>query len=455
MSAGARAQDIRGAVALLVIWTGAVAYAHWDMWSIDMSALYMAGRFAALGEWTQVYNAPPDFFSKEIPDRWAAELTALGFEGEFPVPYVYPPLWALLLAPFAGATDPMTFFNITRIPMLAAYSGSIFVAWRLMQPAGVRAVYFVIVGILISSITVPFLFSASLNQPQFLVIFLILLAFERYAAGKPATAGAILGLAAALKVSPIFLVLIFLADRNWRATATCFGTAGGIAALSFLVAGPDLHWAFLDKVREVDGLVPLIGFNMNYETFMYDFFVPLQDYDISRNKLLGIDTPAVTAAGKVAMILALAAALYWTRTLPREVRLRVRVIAVYTISVWFGPLAWMHYYTLPLLLAPGLVGVWSLRHVTLMTGLLTIGFSKPLMMWLVNYSLDRGAYTLFYPQHTALFPLAFFVIALIVWSARRGQTPTGSTVPSPTLDTLSFGTAPSLPQPAPLKHQSD
>ncbi len=120
MSDGVRQSDIRGAALLLAGWTVSVVYAYWNVWSIDMSAVYMAARFAALGEWAQVYNAPPDFFSKDIPERWASELSALGHAGEFPVPYVYPPLWAILLSPVAGNSDPMVFFNLTRIVTTAA-----------------------------------------------------------------------------------------------------------------------------------------------------------------------------------------------------------------------------------------------------------------------------------------------------------------------------------------------
>ena len=196
-------QDLRAAVIILAVWTAAVSVAYWNAWSLDMSALYMAARFFALGELGEFYNAPPDFFGQDLPDRWAAEMAAFGHAEETAKPYVYPPIWAALLSPLAGAVDPMTFFNVTRVPLIGAYAGSMFLAWRLMRPQGFRAPYFMLVSILIASLTIPFLFSASLNQPQLLVVFLILLAFERYAAGRDIAAGAVLGLAAAIKLSPV------------------------------------------------------------------------------------------------------------------------------------------------------------------------------------------------------------------------------------------------------------
>ena len=221
-----------------------------------------------------------------------------------------------------------------------------------------------------------------------------------------------------MKVSPVLLCLIFVADRQWRAVAACLCTAAGIAVLSLLVAGWELHTTFLSRGAQIEGLVPLLGFNMTFETMMHDFVVPFQQYENTTNPVLGVDTPWVSALSKALMIAAIWGAFRVTRGLEAAARLRVRLILVYLAVVWFGPLAWMHYYTLPLLLAPGLVGLWPLPRVALITGAMTVGFSKPLMVGVVNRTLDAGDYTSFFAQHTALFPLLAFVVMLVIWSAR-------------------------------------
>ena len=184
-----------------------------------------------------------------------------------------------------------------------------------------------------------------------------------------------------------------------------------------------LHWEYLARLREVDGLVPLVGFNMSFETLMYDFFVPFMPYEISESSRIGVDVPAVTLAGKIGMVLALAGVLFATRRLERSVRLRVRLILVYTISVWFGPIAWLHYYTLPLLLAPGLVGLWPLRRVALVTVCLTVAMSEVVMVGLLEHANRTDSFFAFFPQHVAFFPLAAVILALVLWSARQRRQP--------------------------------
>ncbi len=420
MGAFLKRHDIAIAVTLVAVWTAAQIVNLWGSWSVDMSAIYMAGHFAWLGEDAWIYGAPPDFFSKLVPERWTEVLIGFGLKEEFAVPFVYPPIWAFLVAPMAGTMDPITFFDITRVVTTGAFGASILVAWRLMRPAGISATAFCVVSIVIASLTVPYLFSVSLNQPQFLVVLLILLAFERYQAGKPLLAGILLGVVAAMKISPVLLCLIFVADRQWRAVAACGLTAAGIAALSLAVAGWDLHMTFLERATQIEGLVPLIGFNMTFETMMYDFFVPMEHYENTASRVLGQDTPWVSALSKMLLIAAIWGTFRVTRGVEETARLKVRLILLYLAVVWFGPLAWMHYYTLPLLLAPGLIGIWTVRQVALITGAMTLGFMKPVMLGVMDWTLDAGDYQIFYAQHTALFPLLAFAGMLVIWSARQG-----------------------------------
>jgi uncharacterized membrane protein len=73
----------------------------------------------------------------------------------------------------------------------------------------VSPVLFAGFAVLFVETTIPAAAALSLGQPQLLVIFLILLGFERYIAGRDTTAGVLLGLAAAIKVTPIILAVFF------------------------------------------------------------------------------------------------------------------------------------------------------------------------------------------------------------------------------------------------------
>jgi alpha-1,2-mannosyltransferase len=71
--------------------------------------------------------------------------------------------------------------------------------------------------------------------------------------GRDGWAGALLGLAIALKLYPALLIAPLLVQRRWRCIAVALATAAGVFALSFALVGWDQGYYFLTKVLpEVD-----------------------------------------------------------------------------------------------------------------------------------------------------------------------------------------------------------
>lgn len=371
------------ALALLIVgmWVCISVFRHWGEWNVDMSAIYMAARFIFLGEFGQIYAAPEGFFGTDIPDRWLDELNTLGFENEVAVPYVYPPLWAYLLSPFAGRVDPIVFFDITRLVLTACFGGAILAAWKLMRPQYLSMAIFSAISVAIAEATIPAQFALMLNQPQIFVVLLVILAFERYLARCFVTAGILLGVAAAIKITPIMLCLLFLLDRNWRAASTCMITAAFLAMISLLTFGLEPHLSFLGLLSQIDSLVPMIGLNTNLEIFLHQLAVPiearLQDFGSS---VAGKNILWITLVNNAALVLALAISVTSTAKLPAEDRIRVRLFLFAIVFVVFGPLAWAHYYVLPLLLLPGLWGIFTLGQTGALVSLMVAIFSLPMTL---------------------------------------------------------------------------
>jgi hypothetical protein len=67
--------------------------------------------------------------------------------------------------------------------------------------------------------------------------------------GKPAGTGAAIALAAALKVTPGFLIVWLVARRAWGGIAAFALVFGALALVSIVVAGPANTFAYLDVVR--------------------------------------------------------------------------------------------------------------------------------------------------------------------------------------------------------------
>lgn len=405
------------AFAILLVWTAIVTFRYWNDWSIDMSAIFMAGHFAAEGQHHLIFGEVEHLFAKDLPDEWGQTLNAFGFPAYDPIHFVYPPIWAYLVAPLAGLTEPMQFFNLTRPFVIASFAGSVVLAWRIMKPTGVTLTLWSLIAIVVAETTAPWTVAVDLNQPQLIIIFLLLLAFERYMAGKDITAGAILGLVAAIKITPILLCAIFLFDRRYRAIIAAGFVSGGIGLLSLLVAGWDMHMVFLARVSQIELLVPLVGLNFTFETVMNDFVVAFIQCEYCANRLQGMNVEWVAMLSNLIMPGALFATLWFTRRMTFEDRTKLRLLLVPLVTMFFSPLAWMHYYTLPVLLFPGLVSLYPMRAV-LYAGLpFWAGFSLILMETRLDSAIANQNWQAFYPQHTALLSLVALV-ALIAFSKR-------------------------------------
>ncbi|WP_413721005.1 glycosyltransferase family 87 protein [Silicimonas sp. MF1-12-2] len=402
-----QSRDMAGAILLLVAWASWTVWRYWDSYAIDMAAIYIAGHFAWIGDTPMLYGGNAKSFAIANDPAWRGVLESHGITGHSGSHYVYPPLWAFAVAPFTGTFDPISFFNGARVLLVASLAASILIAWRLMRTP-VSPVLFAGFAVLFVETTIPAAAALSLGQPQLLVIFLILLGFERYIAGRDTTAGVLLGLAAAIKVTPIILAVIFLADRRWRAAGATALTAASAAAISLAVAGVEPHAAFLRGVSWMESLMPIVGLNLTFETAAHDFFVPFLPCDPCSDPRMGLDTAWVSQFSRAILVVSVGFSIWITASMPFDDRARVRLLLISVASLFFGPLAWMHYYTLPLLIFLALSPNFGWRWATLASIPVWLGFSH---LWMGKLLTEAKAFPFetFYPQHTALLSLAAIV----------------------------------------------
>jgi hypothetical protein len=108
----------------------------------------------------------------------------------------------------------------------------------------------------------PLLYSARLGNISHLLLFPLVLALSRLAAGREAAAGATLAAVALIK-PPLFLFLpYFLVRRRWPALAVMGMTTAAVCAVSILWLGIDLHRTWLrDYVIEF-GARPIAAYNV-------------------------------------------------------------------------------------------------------------------------------------------------------------------------------------------------
>lgn len=354
-------------LAILGAWV-VMAFLAWrGEWPNDLAALWFAAHFLAEGRPDLVYAAPPLFFGSTAPE-WQPYLDQLGAPGTAAAfPYIYPPLWAGLIAPLTKVMSAQTFFDAVLAAHLAMMAGSVLLAERLVRPARVPYPAFILWGVSVLAFSVPAISGVSLNQPTITATFLILLAF-RIVAQMPVRAGAALAVAAALKLTPAAFVLLMLARQRHRAPLAFAICAAGLALASLSLGGA-LHAAFLAQMNGASattfwGLVnpsPRVLALLAADRLGASGPGGVQMLEVAGT---GFIVPMPAWLGKAAALAALAVALpaAWL-TLTRKGRDAdaLALLGMFTALFLFGPLNWQHYLLGPLLLVPALALALPMR----------------------------------------------------------------------------------------------
>lgn len=339
--------------------------------SADLHALWTAAEFIAAGQPDAVYVGSQGIYEMTPAARWVPHLQATGYTGQI-FPYVYPPLWAALLAPmtkvvgFASVAETMAVANPLLLSLISL------IAWRLSSPRLAPQTW-LIVTLLIYCMSVIGAIALFQNQPQILVAFLTILAVERSLAGAPATAGVALALAAGLKIFPGLLVVLWIAQGRWREAGIFFLVVSLLATGSVGIAGWPLHEAFLVEVRAIADTLVVTKLGFSLFSLAAVIFPPIDLRFVNVVTLPagamqghGWSVAPLGMAGRLGSALALAVTLVGFALIARRVRSAAQIGILWAAAVagiaLVSPLAWAYYFILPTAFAPRLIEAWgSLR----------------------------------------------------------------------------------------------
>lgn len=409
-------KDIRINAIIAVFFIAWTWMRHSGGWDGDLSAIYFAAYSFGIGEYDLLYLAEPGFFGSSASLEWEVMAADFGFPKKPVLPYIYAPIWAAVLAPLALAMPPAVFFDVFLIVHALACAGSVFLAWRIAAPTGVSLTVWSIVSYVIITTAAPFEIGFWLNQPQFVVTFLVLLAFDRYRVGAFWAAGIALGLAAAIKITPAVFVVIFLMDRNWKPAIATVLAGGAMLALSFAVAGVDLHVAFLEQLNRASSNMVLTKINFSLEgviaSWQSEPGLILNPDDTERPFVVSLAHGWIGMACKVALLI-FAAALWWvTRHAKPDTALYGRLMALWCAIIFFGPLGWSHYLIGPLMLLPGLLGRMKMPWAAFWILIVGVIVSQPLGAELTALGASR-------PFFMALGALSLVIMMIVGTIAAR------------------------------------
>lgn len=338
--------------------------------SRDLLALWLAGAEVASGHPAAIYPAAEPLFTMRPAIDWYEKAAALGRAG--PVyPYIYPPIWAFLIAPltkligfsaFATAVQVLNGMALLLIPQLAVQ-----LALGRRAPL-MLATFWTVFTLVVMLATRGMPIAYLQGQVQIPVAFLTLLGLERAQNGGAQSSGAVtaglaLGLAIALKLSPLPVALIWLVCGNSRAGLVALGSATALGLASIGLAGWPLHLAFLGELstinntlllsRNVASLDQIVSYC--FYTSQISVVTTLPGSVVTSIQLgWGIATkPALYALlQSLAMpCLVLVFGLALRRSPGPQSRAALWGAALTTLT-FVGPIGWLYYYIAPLALVP-------------------------------------------------------------------------------------------------------
>jgi alpha-1,2-mannosyltransferase len=303
----------------------------------DLAPLVIAARLFAQGRVDAMYAHDPGYVDIFDQHLWIAAAEAVGFtDGRFYI-YLYPPLWAAALAPFAcGAIFETVLWTVGTLN-LAAVGGSVIVAAALWNRSILRPIPLLLCLVALCW-SYPLIRTMVLGQMQPLMVFCVVAAIAASQAGRPRLAGSVLALGAAIKLIPAVVAVYWLFTGR-RDAAFWFALAGVVlAGLSLALAGWDAHLAYLDALRRMSA-----GYAVGFDN--QSLLAWLGEAAQRSEKLHTIPIrPAPAWARTTVLVFAASAVIALIRSAPRDRSAdALAAFGVYLVATIAAPSAWFHY----------------------------------------------------------------------------------------------------------------
>lgn len=177
----------------------------------------------------------------------------------------YPPTTFLFLFPF-GLIPIEVAQKIWTILSFSALIGSIFVILKAVTKKLPLLTFLLIYSFAMLSFPVKFTFG--MGQINLILLFLLSLCFLSYQRKKSYLAGIFLGVACAIKLTPVFLLLFFLRKRAFRVVASVLVTILSVFILAMLLFGQTLIWQYFTSVLPN---IPTVGNSVYYNQALTGF----------------------------------------------------------------------------------------------------------------------------------------------------------------------------------------
>ncbi len=348
--------DVWKVLAVLALFAG-LGMARWASTSgDDLAASYIGCRLMAAGEGTHLYSHDAvDFSEIGDDDAWQSIADGSGFDG-YLHPYVQTPMWAYALEPLCTRTRSAGFTKVFAALTMLSFAGVIFLAARYWTPELLNP-YAVAVIAAVLWVSEPFRYAMFLMQTHVLFVLLTLGALMLAERRRPWRAGLLLAGAAAVKITPGFLLIYWLITRRWRALGSMVVCSAVLWAATVLLTGRPLVAAYLADLHRVSGILLISQNNQSFASWwMGRFYTENKSFDL---RILAL--PKVLGMLCTALVVGCVAMGGWIDRRRGRGAPVGAMMALVGMTI-FAPIGWTHYYIV--LIAPVMVLLaegWDLR----------------------------------------------------------------------------------------------
>lgn len=329
------------------------------------------------------------------------------------LPYTYPPFSAVLFTPLAIIPPPIGYPLLTGATCLALIP--IVLAYRKTSPElrGLLAKpWMVLAGCFVLLVAHPV--SNTIFWGQINVLLMVLVAVDVLWPNPRWPRGALIGIAAAVKLTPAGFVLIFLLRRDFRAVVASFLSFLLMTAIAFLLMPKDslLYWT--DRVFHASSMN--IGPIHANESVTATF------------QKLGMSGTTLTVVSGVCMIAVVAMTWLGTKRALDDGDLPMALGVNATGVLLLSPISWSHHWVLALPTAALIMVMGYQRH---KFWLLFSGWAGVVILWLApHYQVPLEYESWSFPQKVAgssyqIIAVLFLIVMTVLWFRGRRRASTG------------------------------
>ena len=325
-------------LAFLVV-LGCLAFRH-EMGE-DLASSYVGCRLITTGQAAHLYSFDPVSFD-EIgnDDTWQAAADSTGYTGALH-PYVQTPLWAYSLQPLCKHVNWTGFFRVFTWLTMLSLAGSLWLVAKYWTPSFFNPIALsVVVGLWVLS--QPFQYAAFLMQTHMLLIFLTVAGLILAERDHWISAGAFVACAAAVKVTPVLLVIYWLLTKRWKAAVSMLIWSAILWGVTVAAVGHTVTDVYLADLRRISRVLIIPMNNQSFAAWLMAPHYPADEMFDVHEFVLPNSVRLVSSA--LMLVFTVAGGLLDRARLKRAHHFAPlgAIIALMAATV-FAPIAWTHY----------------------------------------------------------------------------------------------------------------